>query len=218
MSRRSNYDKASRSYEQFHHEQMQNPEYARAYEEMQPEFDLIKQIISLRSKRNLTQTELAERAGVPQSSISRLESRGHTRDLRFLQKIARALAAHLEIRIAAREENLLGVRIDLPRSLCEQAAKIAEQEGTTLEEFIAVSVAEKIGEMKTSSSWFPIRSWLLERPALTTSAMRWNPTRPESGIWSLFSEFGRCTAFNKETTVLTSRIAERVKESTRDHA
>ena len=43
-------------------------------EEMQPEFDVIRAIVDARTSQNLTQKELAERTGIDQADISKLEN------------------------------------------------------------------------------------------------------------------------------------------------
>ena len=55
-------------------EQMQNKEFAKEYKEMQPELDIIKAIVEARTSQNLTQKELAERTGINQADISKLEN------------------------------------------------------------------------------------------------------------------------------------------------
>ena len=89
----------SAPYEVYFEERMKDPEFRQAYEELEPEFALVRQLIDLRLKHNLTQTELARRVGVKQPSIARLEGRGQTRDLVFLGRVAKALDAKLEIRL-----------------------------------------------------------------------------------------------------------------------
>jgi ribosome-binding protein aMBF1 (putative translation factor) len=86
----------------FFEEQMRDPEYRRAYEELEPEFEVVRQLIDLRLKQKISQSELARRVGVPQPSIARLEGRGKTKDLAFLGRVAKALDARLEIRLVPR--------------------------------------------------------------------------------------------------------------------
>ncbi len=78
---------------------MKDPGFRRAYDELEPEFAIIKQIIDLRLKRRMSQTQLAKRIGTQQPSIARLESRGHVRNLDYLQRVANALDARLEVRL-----------------------------------------------------------------------------------------------------------------------
>ncbi len=82
---------------------MKNPEFRRAYEELEPEFAIIRQIIDLRLKRRMTQAELARRMGTVQPSIARTESRGQVKNLDYLQRIAKALDARLEVRLVPRK-------------------------------------------------------------------------------------------------------------------
>ena len=48
--------------------------FAQAYEEMQPEMNVIRAIIDARISQNMTQKELAEKTGIAQTEISRLEN------------------------------------------------------------------------------------------------------------------------------------------------
>lgn len=84
-------------------EHLKDPKVARAYEELGPEFEIISQIIALRNKRKMTQAQLAERVGTKQPSIARLEKRGTAKDLEFLQRVAIALDARLEVRLVPRQ-------------------------------------------------------------------------------------------------------------------
>ncbi len=91
------------SFQSFLDEQMRDPEFRRAYDALEPEFQIMRQIIDLRLKRKMTQTELARRIGAAQPSIARMERRGKTRDLDYLQRVANALDATLEVRLVPRE-------------------------------------------------------------------------------------------------------------------
>jgi DNA-binding XRE family transcriptional regulator len=53
-----------------------------------------RRIAAIRSKKGITQEELAEIAGVPQSHISRLENGHHTPTHLTIEKIAQALGVH----------------------------------------------------------------------------------------------------------------------------
>ncbi len=90
------------SYEAELKRRLEDPEFRRAYEELEPEFQIIRQIIALRNERNMTQTELARRTGTTQSSIARIETKGHVGTLSMLRRVADALDAHLEVRLVPR--------------------------------------------------------------------------------------------------------------------
>ena len=85
-------------------EQMRDPEFRAAYEALEPEFELARQVIRLRLQRGLTQKELAERVGTQQSGISRLEGMNQMPSLSFLRRVAEALDARVQIRLVPKEE------------------------------------------------------------------------------------------------------------------
>ena len=74
-----------------------DPELYDEYKALAPEYELVKQIIQARTEQNLTQQELADRLGITQSNISRLESGNYNPSLDFLKKIARGLGKELHI-------------------------------------------------------------------------------------------------------------------------
>ena len=55
-------------------EQMKNPEFVKEYDAIQPEMDVIRAIVDARTSQNITQKELAERTGINQADISKLEN------------------------------------------------------------------------------------------------------------------------------------------------
>jgi len=76
---------------------LKDPETARAYEELEPEYEIISEIIRARIEQNLTQEDLAKRIGTSQANISRLESGNYNPSLRFLKKVARGLGKKIHI-------------------------------------------------------------------------------------------------------------------------
>ena len=60
----------------------EDPEYVAALEERAPYEAIARQLIAFRIEHDLSQTELAERCGVSQPAIARLERGEHVRDLR----------------------------------------------------------------------------------------------------------------------------------------
>jgi ribosome-binding protein aMBF1 (putative translation factor) len=86
------------SWEKHRKELMKDPEVVRAYQELQPEFAIIRRIIQARIEEGITQKDLAKRMKTKQSAISRLESGRANPSLNFLQRLAKALDARLEIR------------------------------------------------------------------------------------------------------------------------
>lgn len=81
----------------FFEKQMQNEEFRKEYNALAPKYELIKEIIKERNAQNLTQKQFAEKVGIKQSNISRLESGNYNPSMDFLQKIAHALGKELYI-------------------------------------------------------------------------------------------------------------------------
>ena len=79
-------------------EQLRDPEFVAAANELEPGY----QIARLRIKRGLTQTQLAEMVGTRQPSIARLENGSSVPSLSFLDRIATALDARIELNIVPR--------------------------------------------------------------------------------------------------------------------
>lgn len=82
---------------QFKNEQMVNREFAEEYEALQPELDVIKAIIEARTSQNLTQKELAERTGINQADISKLENGTRNPTINLLKRLADGMGMVLKI-------------------------------------------------------------------------------------------------------------------------
>jgi len=85
-------------WKEFKKELLKDPEFKKEYEKLEPEYRIIRQILALRRKKNLTQEQLAKITGAKQSSIARIESGRHNPSLRLLEKIAEALDTELDVR------------------------------------------------------------------------------------------------------------------------
>lgn len=92
-----------RPIDEFWDEQMKDPEFVAALQEMEPEFQAAREVLRLRLAQGLTQKELAQRIGTKQASISRLERASYKPNLGFLQRVAAALNARVEIRFVSKE-------------------------------------------------------------------------------------------------------------------
>lgn len=67
-----------------------DPEFKKAWEEIEPEYELARQIIKRRKELNITQEELAEMLNTTQSVISRLEN-GHNCTLNLIKRVSKPL-------------------------------------------------------------------------------------------------------------------------------
>lgn len=86
-------------WEEFKNKLMAEPAFRQAYDDLEPEYQLIKSIIEQRKLKGISQAELARKMGTRQSAIARLESGTYNPSLRFLKKVARALDAKIEIKL-----------------------------------------------------------------------------------------------------------------------
>ena len=78
-------------------EQMKNPEFAKEYERIQPEMDVIRAIVDARTSKNLTQKQLAERTGINQADISKLENGTRNPSINLLKRLADGMDMKLKI-------------------------------------------------------------------------------------------------------------------------
>lgn len=86
-----------KTFDQYFNEQMKDPEFAKEYEAIQPEMDIIRAIVDARVSNNLTQKELAERSGINQADISKLENGTRNPSIRLLQRLAAGMGMKLKI-------------------------------------------------------------------------------------------------------------------------
>jgi DNA-binding XRE family transcriptional regulator len=86
---------SKKSFKDWQAEQLQNPQFVVAVNELEPGY----QIARLRIQRGLTQSQLAEMVGTHQPSIARLENGSSIPSLSFLDRIAKALDARIELHI-----------------------------------------------------------------------------------------------------------------------
>ena len=83
------------NYKDWQAEQLKDPEFVAAARELEPGY----QIARLRIQRGMTQAQLADLVGTRQPSIARLENGNSVPSLSFLQRIAEALDARIEVRL-----------------------------------------------------------------------------------------------------------------------
>jgi len=86
-----------KNYKQFKKELFLDKGIKKAYDQLGPEFAIVESIIKKRLSKGMTQAQLARRIGTKQSAIARLESGSYNPTISFLNKVAGALDAQLEI-------------------------------------------------------------------------------------------------------------------------
>ena len=78
-------------------EQLKNPEFKKEWDDLEPEYNTIQAIIDARKKCNMTQKELAEKTGIDQSDISKIERGNANPSLSTLKRLAEGMEMILKL-------------------------------------------------------------------------------------------------------------------------
>ncbi len=78
-------------------ELMQDPDFKKEYEALQPEMDIVRAILDARIRAGLTQSQLAKKSGISQADISRLENGTRNPSIALLKRLAEAMDSTLKI-------------------------------------------------------------------------------------------------------------------------
>ena len=84
-------------FQDFIKEQLQDDEFRKEWEDIQPEMDVIRAMVDARISQNLTQKELAERTGINQADISKLENGTRNPSLKLLKRLADGMGMTLKL-------------------------------------------------------------------------------------------------------------------------
>jgi|GEM_PF-3450466 len=79
--------------------QLDDPEFARIHEELEPQYQLVRDLLDLQAARGISPEELADMVGVGVEDLYYLEDAGGKLSLSLLYRVAQALNARLEIRL-----------------------------------------------------------------------------------------------------------------------
>jgi DNA-binding XRE family transcriptional regulator len=94
------YKPVSHDHEAFLKKASKRKGFKKAYEDLEEEYRLTREMLAARSKFGLTQEAVAELMGTTKSAVSRLEAAGkHAPSLTTLKKYARAVGCRLEIKL-----------------------------------------------------------------------------------------------------------------------
>lgn len=78
---------------------LQNPDFKKAYEDLEPEYMLIQALIEARKEKGLTQKALAEKTGINQADISKIENGKLNISFKTMRKLAKGLGKTLKIQL-----------------------------------------------------------------------------------------------------------------------
>lgn len=84
-------------FQEFLQEQLKDQEFKREYENLEPEFDIIRAMIQARKQQHLTQKELSERTGITQADISRIENGTRNPSLDMIKRLAKGMGMRLRL-------------------------------------------------------------------------------------------------------------------------
>jgi len=94
------YQSVPHDHEAFLKKALKRKDFREAYENLEEEYTLVREMLAARSRSGLTQEAVAERMGTTKSAVSRLEAAGkHAPSLTTLRKYAQAVGCHLEIKL-----------------------------------------------------------------------------------------------------------------------
>jgi DNA-binding XRE family transcriptional regulator len=98
------YKPVKHDHEKFLEKARRRKGFEEAYDSLEGEYAIIRELISARIRAGLTQESVATRMGTTKSAVSRLESAGkHSPSVSTLRKYARAVGCELEIRLRTME-------------------------------------------------------------------------------------------------------------------
>lgn len=78
-------------------EQLKDPEFKKEWDNLEPEMEVVRAMIKARTAQNLTQKDLAEKTGINQANISKLENGNMNPSLKLLKRLADGLGMNLRI-------------------------------------------------------------------------------------------------------------------------
>ena len=84
-------------FNQYLTEQLKDSAFKAEYDALEAEFAIIQAMITARQKTGMTQKQLAERTGIHQSDISKLERGNGNPSLRTLSRLAEGLGMKLKV-------------------------------------------------------------------------------------------------------------------------
>ena len=84
-------------FSEYKHKKLQDPEFKKEYDALESEFDIIQAMIDARKQSGLTQKELAERTGINQADISKLENGTANPSIRTLRRLADGMGMKMKL-------------------------------------------------------------------------------------------------------------------------
>lgn len=97
----------TKTHRQMVEEWKEEPEFKAAYDELEMEFTLLRELLLARQRAGLTQAEVAEKMGTKPPAVTRLETalsdNRHSPTISTLKKYAQAVGCKLEVHLVPRK-------------------------------------------------------------------------------------------------------------------
>lgn len=101
----------SRTFRESLHEQMNDPAFKQEWEAQESEFQVIKAIIKARKEQNMTQKQLADRTGIDQADISKIENGNANPSLKTLQRLASGMGMKMRVEFIPFRKHEVGLQV-----------------------------------------------------------------------------------------------------------
>ncbi len=103
------YHPVPHNHEEFIKKALMKKGFKEAYEGLEEEYALVREMLTARSRSGLTQEAVAELMGTTKSAVSRLEASGkNAPSITTLKKYAQAVGCHLEIKLVPDSRQITG--------------------------------------------------------------------------------------------------------------
>ena len=87
----------TKSYKETLKAQLNNSEFKKEYDALEPEFQIIREMLESRTESNISQQELSKITGITQSDISKIENGVANPSLSTLKRLAAAFGKRVQI-------------------------------------------------------------------------------------------------------------------------
>ena len=92
---------------EYKEKRMKDPEFKAAYDEIQPEMNVIRAMIDARISQNMSQKDLSEKTGIAQTEISKLENGTRNPSIKLLQRLADGMGMVLTVTFTPKEPAMM---------------------------------------------------------------------------------------------------------------
>lgn len=93
-------------------ERLKDENFKKEFDELTPEYEVVKAFLNARKQSNMTQKELSEKSGVAQSDISKLENGNSNPSIKMLQRLANSMNMHIKVEFVPNNYWLIEQRIE----------------------------------------------------------------------------------------------------------